>query len=66
MSTAIKAYEDFLNNGNLTGQIAELSLDQIHYRKQVPYADDSQRWLIEDSGKVWEAGYSSVPERAGS
>ena len=59
MSTAIKAYDDFLNDHTLTGQVAELSKDSVYYRKQIEFPDETMRWLSLDSGEVWRAGYKS-------
>lgn len=57
MSTAIKAYDTFLRDDSMTGQTVELSLDQLYFRKQPEYANDSERWLSQDALKVWEQAY---------
>lgn len=57
MDTCLRAYDQFIQNGNLTGQIAELSIEKIIYRKQIEYATENQRWLLEDAVKVWELAY---------
>ncbi|OQV03520.1 hypothetical protein CLAIMM_08556 [Cladophialophora immunda] len=62
MSTAMKAYESFLNDDSLTGQVAELSGASVYYRQQVDYPDETMRWLSQDSGYIWRAGYKQPSE----
>jgi NAD(P)-dependent dehydrogenase (short-subunit alcohol dehydrogenase family) len=52
MSTALRAYDMFLDNPTLTSQIAELSIDKVIFRKQIEYANENQRWMLEDALKV--------------
>lgn len=63
MSTVIKAFDHFLDDSSVTGQIVELTLDELHFRKQPEWANESQRWLGEDSSSFWEEAYSTVPVR---
>lgn len=58
MTTALNAYDEILARDDMTGQIVELSLDKLYYRDQVPYASDTQRWIIEDAGAIWAAAYA--------
>lgn len=58
MTTVIKALDTFLDNGSMTGQCVELSLDQLYFRKMIDYPNASQRWLGQESKKFWEDAYS--------
>ena len=62
MSTALRAYDMFLDDPTLTGQIAELSIDKVIFRKQIEYANENQRWMLEDALKVWQQAYGDQPE----
>lgn len=61
MSTVLKAYETFLEDSSITGQTVELSLDQLYFRKQSEWANESQRWIGEESKEFWDMGYSFKP-----
>ena len=64
MSTALRAYDTFLADDSMTGQTVEVSLDQLYFRKQVEWANESQRWLGEEAPKVlWEKAYKTPPPR---
>ena len=52
----------FLDDPTLTGQIAELSIDKVIFRKQIEYANENQRWMLEDALKVWQQAYGDQPE----
>ncbi|PVI06941.1 NAD(P)-binding protein [Periconia macrospinosa] len=65
MSTAIKAIDAFLDDDTMTGQTVELSQENIYFRKQLDYVNESQRWVGEDSQSIWNAGYAKVPEKKG-
>jgi 15-hydroxyprostaglandin dehydrogenase (NAD) len=58
MTTVTKALDTFLDNGSMTGQCVELSLDQLYFRKMIDYPNASQRWLGQESKKFWEDAYS--------
>lgn len=59
MSTVIKAYDTFLEDDRLCGQIVELSLDKLYFRTQPDYPNESQRWLGEESASFWEEAYKA-------
>lgn len=59
MSTVLKAFDTFLRDDKLTGQVVELSLDQLYYRKQPKWANESQKWLGTESKAFWDAAYKS-------
>jgi len=61
MSTVLKAHDTFLADSTMTGQTVELSLDQLYFRKQPEWPNDSQRWLGEESKAFWEEAYRQVP-----
>lgn len=56
MSTMLKAYDELLA-GDMSGETVEVSTDQLFWRKQSEYPNESQRWLNEDSKYVWEEMY---------
>ncbi|KAH6679063.1 hypothetical protein B0J14DRAFT_614421 [Halenospora varia] len=57
MSTVLKAHNMFLADDNMTGQVVELSLDQLYFRSPPEWANDSQRWLGTESKAFWDAAY---------
>ncbi|KAH8900399.1 NAD(P)-binding protein [Thozetella sp. PMI_491] len=57
MSTIIKAYDTFLLDDNMTGQCVEASLDHLYFREPPKWANESQRWLGEESVAFWEKAY---------
>lgn len=65
MSTVVKAYDHFLTNDDATGQVVELTLDELHFRKQPEYPNESQRWINEEGNAFWEEAYQKVPPREG-
>lgn len=65
LSTATKAIDAFLADDELTGQAVELSGEELYFRKPVEWANESQRWIGEESDAIWDLGYASVPEKKG-
>ena len=65
METALKAIDAFLHNDRMTGETVELSQENIYFRKPVDYANESQRWIGEESGSIWDLGYQTVPQKVG-
>jgi 15-hydroxyprostaglandin dehydrogenase (NAD) len=65
LTTVYKAFDAFLADDTLTGQAVELSLDNIYFRPQHEYVNESQRWVGLDSQKIWDAGYQEPPKREG-
>lgn len=61
MTTVLGAFDMFLGNDSMTGQVVELSLDQRYHRKQPEWANDSQRWLGIESKAFWDAAYATPP-----
>lgn len=57
METCLNAFDRFLQDDTLTGQVAELSIEKIITRKQIDYATENQRWMLEDALKVWQQAY---------
>jgi len=56
MSTVLKAVDTFLDNTSMSGEVIELSLDQLHHRQIPPFLDENTRWLCQEAGKIWEEG----------
>jgi NAD(P)-dependent dehydrogenase (short-subunit alcohol dehydrogenase family) len=65
LSTVNKAIDAFLADDTLTGQAVELSQENIYFRKPVDYPNESQRWIGEESDKIWNLGYQEPPKRHG-
>jgi 15-hydroxyprostaglandin dehydrogenase (NAD) len=65
LSTAIKAIDAFLGDDGMTGQVVELSQDSIYFRQKVNWANESQKWMGEHSGELWEKVYKEVPKKSG-
>jgi len=61
LSTVNKAIDAFLADDKLTGQAVELSQENIYFRQQVDYPNESQRWMGEESDKIWNEGYMKEP-----
>jgi 15-hydroxyprostaglandin dehydrogenase (NAD) len=57
ISTVLRAYHQFIDDGTLTGQCGECSVDQIHFRPVLDYPDESQRWIGQESMKLWDNAY---------
>lgn len=57
MSTVLEVFDSFLRDNELTGQTVELSLDQLYFRTKPDWANESQRWLGEESASFWEEAY---------
>jgi 15-hydroxyprostaglandin dehydrogenase (NAD) len=58
LSTVNKAIDAFLADDNLTGQAVELSQENIFFRQQVDYPNESQRWIGTKSNEIWNEGYA--------
>lgn len=58
MSIILKAYDKFLD-GEMSGQTVEVTLDELHFRTQPEYPNESQRWMGEDAGGFWAEAYKS-------
>jgi 15-hydroxyprostaglandin dehydrogenase (NAD) len=61
MSTVLKAFDTFLGDSKISGQTVELTLNQLFFRKQPEWANESQRWLGEDSKAFWDEAYATCP-----
>ncbi|TVY25634.1 15-hydroxyprostaglandin dehydrogenase [NAD(+)] [Lachnellula hyalina] len=59
MSTVLRAHDTFLADDTMSGKVVELSLDQLYYREQPDWANDSQRWLGTESKSLWDEAYLS-------
>jgi|TARA_R110002003_G_scaffold198_7_gene15465 NAD(P)-dependent dehydrogenase (short-subunit alcohol dehydrogenase family) len=58
LSTVNKAIDAFLGDDTLTGQAVELSQENIYFRQQVDWANESQKWMGTESNKIWDEGYA--------
>ncbi|KAL3426703.1 cytochrome P450 oxidoreductase [Phlyctema vagabunda] len=64
MTTVIKAFDIFLDSHDMSGETVELTLDELHFRKQPDYPNESQKWLGGDeSMRFWEDAYKTLPVR---
>lgn len=55
VSTAAQAVEQFVENPELTGKVAELNRENITFAEQQPYAEESAGKNIE---AFWRLGYA--------
>lgn len=60
MSTILRAYDTFLENGELSGEIVEVTQNHLFYRKQVDFPSESQRWINETD--FWRIMYAKQEE----
>jgi 15-hydroxyprostaglandin dehydrogenase (NAD) len=58
LSTVNKAMDAFLADDTLTGQAVELSQENIYFRSQPDWPNESQKWIGEESNKIWDEGYA--------
>ncbi|KAK6515967.1 hypothetical protein TWF281_004557 [Arthrobotrys megalospora] len=65
VSTIVSAYNKFIDDDKLTGQVVECAQDQHYFRTQVEYPSESQRWMNEDSGECWDRAYKVYFANAG-
>jgi len=65
LSTVNKAIDAFLQDDKMTGQVVELSQENIYFRQQVDYVNESQRWIGMHSDAIWNLGYEEPPKREG-
>lgn len=65
LSTAIKAIDAFLGDDTLTGQVVELSQENIYFRDHVDWVNESQKWIGTESLHIWDEAYAKVPSRTG-
>ncbi|KAI8939660.1 hypothetical protein NX059_003417 [Plenodomus lindquistii] len=65
LSTVNKAIDAFLADDGMSGQVVELSQEEIYFRKQHDWVNESQKWIGEESDKIWNVGYAEPPKRNG-
>lgn len=58
VETIVRAFLVFADDPKLTGKVAHCSLDQIYYAEKPPYPNESERWIGEESQKLWSTGYN--------
>ena len=63
VETALKAIDAFLGDDEMTAQTVELSLDKLYFREMVEWANESQRWIGNESLALWDRVYATVPEK---
>lgn len=54
MSTVLRAYDMFLKDDKMSGNVVELSLDQIYFREPPDFSTESNRWLSTATKILWE------------
>lgn len=57
MSTALRAFDLFLDDDSKTGLVAELSIEEVILRDQLPYVNDKARWQMNDAHEFWKKAY---------
>jgi 15-hydroxyprostaglandin dehydrogenase (NAD) len=58
MTSIIKTYDTLIDDNEMSGQCIEVSGEELHYRKQMEYANDSQRFLFTDYLPKWKAMFA--------
>jgi 15-hydroxyprostaglandin dehydrogenase (NAD) len=58
LSTVNKAMDAFLADDTLSGQVVELSQENIYFREQHDWPNESQKWIGTESNKIWDEGYA--------
>lgn len=61
MSTALKAFDLFIDDNDMTGQSVELSLENMYFRHSPDPASESQGWLGTQSAQFWKDAYATPP-----
>jgi hypothetical protein len=46
IATIVRAVEEFVNDGDLTGKIAECSGENIYYRPVMEYSDEAAKFIM--------------------
>lgn len=62
MSTVIKAHDTFLE-GEAFGQTVEASQGDLFWREKIPYANESHRWISEESEEYWKKLKGALPSK---
>ncbi|KAH7378728.1 hypothetical protein BKA66DRAFT_466525 [Pyrenochaeta sp. MPI-SDFR-AT-0127] len=65
LSTVTKAIDAFLADDTLSGKVVELSQENIYFREQHDWANESQKWMGTRSNEIWDVGYQEPPKREG-
>ncbi|KAH8807821.1 hypothetical protein F5884DRAFT_704150 [Xylogone sp. PMI_703] len=58
IGTIMKAFKQLIAEP-VSGQVLEASLDLIEHRPVLPYINESERYLLEESAKLWEDSYKT-------
>jgi 15-hydroxyprostaglandin dehydrogenase (NAD) len=45
-STIVRAVMGFVKDDAVSGQVAECSVDKVHYREQPAWGDDAAEWIM--------------------
>lgn len=62
MTTAMRAYDTFLDNKSMTGQTVELALDDLVFKQPPEYSTANVRWMFEQT-ELWEKAVGGLLPR---
>lgn len=61
METMMEGFDTFLNDvERKTGQVLDISIDKVYFKKPVDYVDDSEKWLVEDSADFFTKAFGQA------
>lgn len=58
MSTALKAYDQILDDGAMTGKVFELITEEIIERHQIPFGNKNVEWNMTEGTEIFKKGYA--------
>lgn len=54
----MKGFDTYLDDAEgKTGQVLKCSIDKVYFRKPVDYADESQKWMNEESAAFFAKAF---------
>ena len=67
MKTAMRAYDNIIDDDSINGQTIELSLDETVFKQRPEYSTDNIRWVVAGTTHIWEqAAEVLMPRKVGS
>lgn len=61
MESMMDGFDTFLDDTNgLYGQVLDVSINKVHFRKPPDYVDEPQRWLGEDSAEYFAKAFGQI------
>jgi hypothetical protein len=61
METMMKGFDVFLaDTEGMDGQVLDVSIDKVHFRKLPEFVNEQQRWLVEDSAGFFATAFGQT------